>query len=281
MHLSQPLRAAAATILIAAPWQAAAEEAGQAARFFMFAAARFADRSQDEAVRAVLRQYLDGRDYVGVELRNRDPELARRIPRDHVFALPASVATVQKRAQAGDVRLLIYDIEHWPATPQQEQHDPASAVDQALAAGRAGGCRMGIAPDGQLLGIDLATQKASAENSLLRRIDVRKADLVGLQTQRLLSDDWAAGGGLEHYVSFVTELARDIKQRSPQTLVVAQVSFRYTPVERMIEALHRVQPVVDGFYLAFPAVTPNVPCHYCDAANLRKLLAALRTPPRN
>ena len=42
----------------------------------------------------MLRQFIDGRDYLGVELCKRDPELARRVARNHVFALPASVAQV-------------------------------------------------------------------------------------------------------------------------------------------------------------------------------------------
>ena len=161
---------------------------------------------------------------------------------------------------------MIYDIEHWSSTPKQEQQDSANAVNRAIAAARSrAGCRFGISPDGVFLGIDRKTQQASFSSSLLRRIDVSNVDLVGLQTQRLLSDEWAAGGGLDHYVSFVSALAKDVKQRNPKTLVVAQVSFRYTPAEKMIEAMRRIQAAVDGFYLAFPATTPDVPCQYCAA----------------
>ena len=279
MHFTRLASPAAAVILMAVSQQTPAAEEGRSPPFFMFANSRFADRAQDEAVRAVLRQYLDGRDYLGVELRKRDPELTRRISRDHTFALPASVAAVRKRAEGGEVGLLVYDLEHWSSTPAEEQQGPAGAVNQALAAARSrSGCRFGISPDGTFLGIDLKTRDTSMNRSLLPKIDVSKLDLVGLQAQRLLSDEWAADGGRERYVSFVSALAKDLKQRNPKILVVAQVSFRYTTAERTIEAMRLVRGEVDGFYLAFPATTPNVPCRYCDAEKLRQVLAAIRTP---
>ena len=44
----------------------------------------------------------------------------------------------------------------------------------------------------------------------------------------------------------------------------------------MIEAIHRLRGVVDGFYLAYPS-NVGPPCAYCTPQNLATVLAALRS----
>ena len=57
--------------------------------------------------------------------------------------------------------------------------------------------------------------------------------------------------------------------------ITAQFSFRYTPPEKMVAAIHALTGVVDGFYLAYPDESP-IPAKYCTASNLHAVLEAIR-----
>jgi hypothetical protein len=77
-------------------------------------------------------------------------------------------------------------------------------------------------------------------------------------------------------MSLVSANAKAAKAGNPKILVVAQFSFRYTPPERMIEAIRALGDTVDGFYLAYPATALGTKCAYCSPENLAKVLSAVR-----
>ena len=64
---------------------------------------------------------------------------------------------------------------------------------------------------------------------------------------------------------------------APQAKIVAQLSFRYTNPQAMIQAMAGVTGTggVDGFYLAYP-IGSAYPCSYCNSADLQAVLSALR-----
>ena len=264
----------AAIIIGAVP---ACSEPASAQPFFMFSAYRFASAVEGEAVRGVLGKYFTGQDYLGRELVKTDEKLAALVGHAHTISLPASIEQILKQADSKEAGLVIYDIEHWASTPEDEQKDPLAAVDRAAGLIHASGSQIfGIAPDGEYLGLRKEACEVSLDKCIIRQVDIKKLDMVIIQAQRLLSDRCAKEGGPEKYVLLVTTLAKEMKAKNPQILVVAQVSFRYTPPERMIEALRRVQGCVDGFYFAYPPPRDSV-YGYCSAGRLKQVLEALRS----
>ncbi len=263
-------RVLCALVLVAANRAAAADP------FFLFVAHQFDAPGEGEAVGHVLARYFTSRDYIGAEWR-KVPEIAGRIGVAHTFAIPGSVKNARRAAGAPEIGLVMYDIEHWTATPQPEQRDPAVAIRRAAEAVRAiPGKRFGITPDGRYLGIT-AGKCAVGDENILRAVDFAPLDVVQLQAQRLLSDKCAGQGGAQLYTELVSANAKAARLAKPGILVAAQFSFRYTPPERMIAIIRSLGGTVDGYYLAYPANSRGIKCGYCAPENLEKVLAAFRT----
>jgi len=253
--------------------------AGRAAAadpFFLFVANRFDAPGEGERVRGVLARYFTERDYIGSILREASPELRSKIGISHTFAIPGGIDKARQYAAGSEVGLVLYDIEHWAATPAEEQKDPAAAIARASDAVRAyQGKRFGITPDGQFIGIVAGKCAVDGSKNILPRIDMTKLDFVQFQAQRLLSDRCVQeGDGVKLYLSLVRAKAGDAKARNPKILTVAQFSFRYTPPERMIEMIRALSGAVDGFYLAYPATILGTRCEYCSPQNLERVLVA-------
>ena len=243
------------------------------APFFMFTAAKFADPDERLAIADVLRRHVSIRDYISWRLGEELPELALRVGRAHLYLLAPSLAQIaHHRASCGPGApgLVIYDGEHWPQTPLGEQKDMAGAVAEGKALARTAGCSAyGIAPDGQFLGISPATGRYDLDKSIHRRIDWDGIALFDIQAQRLLDR-----AGVDAYAEFVSAVAREVRAASPQTKLVAQLSFRATSPETMIAASHRLAGIVDGFYIAYPRNIGPM-CNYCSPDNLARMLAVL------
>ena len=113
-----------------------------------------------------------------------------RISRTHVYALPPSLAAVEL-ATAGKcgarTGLIIYNGEHWQATPPDEQADMAKAIERGKGIVRQSGCEdYGIAPDGQYIGISAGKCRYDPAASIYRAIDWTGISLFDIQAQRLL-----------------------------------------------------------------------------------------------
>jgi hypothetical protein len=245
----------------------------QSGPFFMFSA----QFGPNDPLGAVLRKYVTSNDYLSTGIAKDNPDLATRVGRMHTYTLPASVSAVARQAQA-DCRagLIIYDGEHWSATPEREQADMPAAIAAAKSATTSAGCEFGLAPDGQYAGLIPKTCSYRLDDAVHRQIDLRGVALYNVQAQRLLSDECASQGGVDAYIALMTAVTNDIHAKSPGTKVSAQFSFRYTPPDRMISVIGRLRGVVDGFYIAYPVNVGGLSCQYCSAENLDKVLAAIR-----
>jgi hypothetical protein len=248
--------------------------------FFMFAASKFADPGDHQRIEAELAQHLTDRDYLSLGVTRAFPALATRVPRDQIFILPPNLtqlaATIRKGADAGTPGLLIYDGEHWEATPDEEQRDPPAAVLRGKAlAGKSPAHRFGFSPDGEFIGVRPSRCAYDLDQSIHRRIDWTGISLFNIQAQALLSETCQETVGLKAYVDFVRAVALEAKAAAPNLTVTAKLSFRHASVATMIEAIRRLGGTVDGFYLAYPCNVGPV-CKYCAPANLGAVLAAIR-----
>jgi hypothetical protein len=230
--------------------------------------------SSSKELAPIVEKYATPSDYVSARLVQKDPVLAARIPKSQAFWLPASVAGVQQYCSTGN--LVLYDGEHWSATPADEKADMPGAIGRAKALAKTNGCVFGIAPDGQYAGLIPKTCTADVNRAIHRQIDWDDIALYNIQAQRLLSDDCASQGGVDNYVSFVSQVTREVHQKNPNAKVSAQISLRYTPPDRAIAVINRLKGVVDGFYIAYP-VGQNLNCQYCTPQNLAQVLAAIKS----
>jgi hypothetical protein len=245
--------------------------------FFMFVAHRFDAPGEDKAVSRVLTKYFTSRDYIGAEWR-KVPELSNRIPIAHTFAIPGSIEGARRAAADPQIGLVMYDIEHWDATPKSEQTDPIPAVLRASDVVRDyPGKSFGITPDGQYIGIRAGKCELDTAANIVNKVDLTRLDVVLFQSQRLLGDKCVKEDGVKLYSELISSNAKAAKKRNPKILVVAQFSFRFTPPERMIEKIRELSVEVDGVYLAYPATSLGIKCAYCSPENLERVLAAVRT----
>ena len=247
--------------------------------FFMFTSWQFATTSEAREVGAVLRRHTGSDDYLGVNVERQFPDLAGRISRMHVYALPPSLAAVE-RATVGKcgarTGLIIYDGEHWEETPPDEQANMAKAIERGKTIVRQSGCQdYGIAPDGQYIGISPGTCRYDPAASIHRSINWTGITLFDIQAQRLLGPDCIERAGVDAYVAAVRSIASDVRARLSFPKIVAQLSFRLTAPNRMIAAIKQLSGIADGFYIAYPSnVGPA--CSYCSPANLDKVREAIR-----
>lgn len=246
------------------------------APFFMFTTSKWSSESERSSILHSLREHVTSRDYLSLALARQAPELATRVGRSHLYVLAPSLKSISRLALAcgpGAPGLLIYDGEHWKATPKVEQADMPGAIARGMASTMRPGCyEYGIAPDGAFIGIVPKTLRNDLENSIIHNVDWHGIALFNIQAQRLLGDNTAAA--INAYVTFVSAMAREVRTKNSKIIITAQLSFRYTTPETMIAAMHQVRGRVDGFYIAYPS-NVGPPCAYCSPQNLDKVLDAL------
>jgi hypothetical protein len=253
-----------------------------ASPFFMLTTSNFPDPGEHRAVAKALRRHVTRDDYLSFQLARQFPDLADRVGRAHLYALVPSHALIAKHAAygcgPGTPGLIIYDAEHWDATPQREKADMIGAIAQGRSLARQDGCHdYGVAPDGEYAGIAAQRCVYDLDAGIIRGIDWQGISLLVLQSQILLGDRCNSPAAMRRYIDFVTAIASEVRAKSATVRIVAQLSFRHTPPERMIAAMRGLRGVVTGFYIAYPSnVGPH--CAHCSPANLDAVLAAVRTP---
>lgn len=254
--------------------------------FFMFSTRDAPDAHE------VLAKYFTDRDYISLNVSRVSETLRKRVPRAHRYALPThlgltlmGIPGVQRWAERGCIEdtpgLILYDPEHWPGTPDEEQNDIPSAVLHGAELAHSTGCHtFGFAPDGIFMfGMDPDNCAYNLDAGVYRQVDWRVVDLVDIQAQRLLSDDCADRLGLDEYLRVVSEIAEYARAQNPDVKVVSQVSFRYTSAGKIKRAISQVSSIVDGIYLAYPITNQEIPCEYCSPSNLESVLRFFRLYP--
>jgi hypothetical protein len=151
-------------------------------------------------------------------------------------------------------RAVMYDPEHWLATPVRERRDPVTAMATFAGAARAAGYTVVITPHPNLVDVPQATcgrgVAESVEAAFLRcgiqAAAARVADVVEIQAQFLQETP-------SDYRALVERAAEQARAVKPDVIVLAGLSTRYA--ERgdvMLRAWDAVLGMVDGHYLAMP-----------------------------
>jgi hypothetical protein len=222
----------------------------------------------------VLQDLLLPTDFISAKLATADHRLGRRFARSQQFDLPTSIASVQEHAgcSTGTPGVLVYDIEHWTETPTSEQEHPGESIAAAARIVHGTHCQAyGVTPDGEFMGLGNCT--IDFAKGIYRAVDWTQVDLLSIQAQQLLSDTCAAKLTVDDYAAFVGQVATYVRRKNPEIKVVTQISFRYTPTDKLIAAMRRVAPEVDGIYILYPDNSTE-PCQFCSPANLEALLKA-------
>jgi hypothetical protein len=164
------------------------------------------------------------------------------------------VADLQAERVPEHVRTVMYDPEHWKATPESEQRDPVAAMELFSRAARLGGYRVVITPHPNLVEVPDAVctvrRFESVESAYLRcgiqGEAARLSDVVEIQAQYL-------EGSPDQYRRFVSAAATQCREANPDVVVLSGLSTRFAPQPGVLrDAWEAVQDVVDGHYLAMP-----------------------------
>jgi hypothetical protein len=237
------------------------------------------------AAPGVFSQYLTPLDFVRIESLPRGVDVARK----HRYVLPTSL----RERWAGDAGVrywvdrgcgprtpgvIVYDPEDRDLTPVAEIRRLAASIRRASRLVASTGChRFGLAPGPTpFFGLDPASCGYDLQLGDYKDVPWPDVDIIDIQAQRLLGGNCAHQQGVDTYYSLVSSVASFVRSRNPDIAVVAQVSFRDNPPERMTEAIARVADVIDGIYFSYPYTETQIPCRYCSPANLRTLLDFLR-----
>lgn len=171
----------------------------------------------------------------------------------------ASVETFLADVEAGripeDVEAVMYDPEHWAATPVSEQRNPITAMRTFAAVARAHGYEQVIVtPHPNLMSVpDAVCGAAEGESNQeafvrcgLPYASADLADVVEIQAQELQERPAA-------YEAFVEAATEQARTADPDVIVLAGLSTRFSEnAHGMLRAWDVVVDVVDGHYLAMP-----------------------------
>ena len=157
-------------------------------------------------------------------------------------------------AIADDVRVVMYDPEHWDATPAEERLDPRRSIEAFCTLARTRGYTVVVTPHPNLVSVPGSahaprsgeTRESAYLRSGIVEISAAGADAVETQAQTLQRDPAA-------YRAFVSETARLARDIDPDVQVLSGLSTHpgYPATEQMLlDAWASVRDVVDGHYLS-------------------------------
>ena len=157
-----------------------------------------------------------------------------------------------------DVRVAMYDPEHWDATPLDERLDPRRSIQAFCGLARAGGYTVLVTPHPNLVSVPGSphaprggeTREAAYLRSGIVEVSAANADIVETQAQTLQRDPVA-------YRAFVEATARVAREANPSVEVISGLSTHPgypATVEMLTEAWGSVRDVVRGHYLSLARV---------------------------
>jgi len=159
--------------------------------------------------------------------------------------------TIDKHKLRPDARAVIYDAEHWPQTPVDEQQSPVTFYDRAADVAHHHGLLFIATPAMDLVNVDRKSANP-AQDFLSSDIDgatATNADVVDIQAQSLEQDTAA-------YRSFVTAAAQQIHATHPGATVIAGLSTnphgRPVPPATLASDMTAVANDAAGFWMNIP-----------------------------
>jgi len=145
-----------------------------------------------------------------------------------------------------NVTHILYDIEHWEQTPQEEKNAPVDSISIGSHRVHSEGFKYGITPDAVML----------LEN--YKEIDWTEIDLVGMQLQRFSQN-------ITLFSQHTKTVSDHVRAINPSIEIYVQLSFRFTAAEDMISAINSVRPYVDGYVVSYLPRGQNCPNCNIDA----------------
>jgi hypothetical protein len=165
-------------------------------------------------------------------------------------------ALAYSKYQYSNVTFIVYDIEHWSKTPTIEQQNSVESISYIGQRIHANSLKYGVTPDASFL----------LEN--YDEIDWKQIDFLGMQLQRFSQN-------ISQFSTYVHQVSKYVKDANPSTQVFVQLSFKFTEVEEMIEAIDLVRPWVDGYIISYlPSSSNCLP--ECNPDALDQVLGAIQ-----
>ena len=171
-------------------------------------------------------------------------------------------------------RAVLYDPEAWHFTPADEQRDPVPAAQRAMAAARAHGLTLIVAPALNLTTVHRygtgPRWQQFLHSGLIAGL-ARTTDVIELQAQSLERD-------VPVYESFVRQAVAQARAANPQVKILAGLSTNPPgpPVssQQLTAAINATQGLVSGYWLNIPGKGPR--CPTCNTPRPDVGRAALR-----
>jgi hypothetical protein len=194
------------------------------------------------------------------------------VPTESWASASAFIEDLDAGRIASATRAVMYDPEHWLATPVRERRDPVAAMAQFADAAREAGYAVVITPHPNLVDVPRATCGRAPDEAVevaflrcgIQAAAARVADVVEVQAQFLQENPSA-------YRALVERAAEQARAVNPDVIVLAGLSTRYA--ERgdvMLRAWDAVFGLVDGHYLAMPeGIRPLVAAEFLGLVSSR------------
>jgi hypothetical protein len=178
-----------------------------------------------------------------------------------------SFAEIKKALEQGSlppgVKGILYDIEKWQFTPEEEQRNPAYYEKLAAELVHAHGLIFVATPAADLVAVLAPEQRSKRYDAYLRlglaADAARYADVIDIQAQ-------GAELNTELYANFVRHAAAQARQANPKVIVLAGLSTnpagQHVTAQDILRAIAATHTVVDGYWLNIPQ--PGLYCPRCD-----------------
>jgi hypothetical protein len=167
---------------------------------------------------------------------------------------------LEERTLPAEVKGILYDIEKWQFTPEEEQQNPAYYEKLAAELAHANGLLFIATPAVDLVAV-LAPEDRKRRYDAYLRLGLaadaaRYADVIDIQAQ-------SAELNTEHYATFVKQAAAQARAANPKVTVFAGLSTnpngQHVTAKEILAAIDATRTVVDGYWLNIPQPGPHCP----------------------
>jgi hypothetical protein len=167
---------------------------------------------------------------------------------------------LEQRSLPPETKGILYDLENWQFTPEEEKRNPAASEKLAAELVHAHGLIFVATPAADLVAVLAPEQRSRRYDAYLRlglaADAARYADVIDIQAQSAELDT-------ELYANFVRQAAAQARQANPKVTVLAGVSTnpagQHVTAEIILRAIAATRTVVDGYWLNIPQPGPHCP----------------------